>query len=141
MRVNKNDLDRMRYLERELKETNTHLAKVIASIIHNIQVNNTVYVVTEEGSWDYEDTLLTEIYASYEEALKRYNNLKKTAQDDMKEWDDESGMTVENEQIDQDAESAEFQIYQDGDYTRFHDTITITRKEVLENADTVQMYI
>ena len=141
MRVNKNDLDRMRYLERELKETNTHLAKVIASIIHNIQVNNTVYVVTEEGSWDYEDTLLTEIYASYEEALKRYNNLKRTAQTDMKEWDDESGMTVENEQIDQDAESAEFQIYQDGDYTRFHDTIIITRKEVLENADTVQMYI
>ena len=134
MRVNKNDLDRMRYLERELKETNTHLAKVIASIIHNIQVNNTVYVVTEEGSWDYEDTLLTEIYASYEEALKRYNNLKKTAQADMKEWDDDSGMTVENEQIDQDAESAEFRIYQDGDYTRFHDTITITRKEVLENA-------
>lgn len=134
MRVNKNDLDRMRYLERELKETNTHLAKVIASIIHNIQVNNTVYVVTEEGSWDYEDTLLTEIYASYEEALKRYNSLKRTAQADMKEWDDDSGMTVENEQIDQDAESAEFQIYQDGDYTRFHDTIIITRKEVLENA-------
>lgn len=134
MRVNKNDLDRMRYLERELKETNTHLAKVIASIIHNIQVNNAVYVVTEEGSWDYEDTLLTEIYASYEEALKRYNNLKKTAQADMKEWDDDSDMTVENEQIDQDAESAEFQIYQDGDYTRFHDTIIITRKEVLENA-------
>ena len=115
MRVNKNDLDRMRYLERELKETNTHLAKVIASIIHNIQVNNTVYVVTEEGSWDYEDTLLTEIYASYEEALKRYNSLKRTAQADMREWDDDSGMTVENEQIDQDAESAKFQIYQDGD--------------------------
>lgn len=134
MRVNKNDLDRMRYLERELKETNTHLAKVIASIIHNIQVNNTVYVVTEEGSWDYEDTLLTEVYASYEEALKRYNNLKETAQADMREWDDDSGMTVEDEQIDQDAESAEFQIYQDGDYSRFHDTITITRKEVLENA-------
>lgn len=134
MRVNKNDLDRMRYVERELKETNTHLAKVIASIIHNIQVNNTVYVVTEEGSWDYEDTLLTEVYASYEEALKRYNSLKKTAQDDMREWDDDSGMTVEDEQIDQDAESAEFQIYQDGDYSRFHDTITITRKEVLENA-------
>ena len=134
MRVNKNDLDRMRYLERELKETNTHLAKVIASIIHNIQVNNTVYVVTEEGSWDYEDTLLTEVYASYAEALKRYNSLKKTAQDDMREWDDDSDMTVEDEQIDQDAESAEFQIYQDGDYSRFHDTITITRKEVLENA-------
>ena len=134
MRVNKNDLDRMRYLERELKEINTHLAKVIASIIHNIQVNNTVYIITEEGSWDYEDTLHTEVYASYEEALKSYNNLKKTAQADMKEWDDESGMTVENEQIDQDTESAEFQIYQDGDYARFHDNITITRKEVLENA-------
>ena len=133
MRVNKNDLDRMKYLERELKETNTHLAKVIASIIHNVQVNNTVYVITEEGSWDYENTLLTEIYASYEEALKRYNNLKKTAQLDIREWMDESDV-VEDEQIDRDTESAEFQTYEDGDFTRFHDTITITKKEVLENA-------
>ena len=133
MRVNKNDLNRMKYLERELKETNTHLAKVIASIIHNVQVNNTVYVITEEGSWDYENTLLTEIYASYEEALKRYNNLKKTAQLDIREWMDESDV-VEDEQIDRDTESAEFQTYEDGDFTRFHDTITITKKEVLENA-------
>ena len=59
---------------------------------------------------------------------------KYTQQADRKEWDDESGMTVENEQIDQDAESAKFQIYQDGDYSRFHDTIIITKKEVLENA-------
>ena len=133
MRVNKNDLDRMKYLERELKETNTHLAKVIASIIHNVQVNNSVYVITEEGSWDYENTLLTEIYASYEEALKRYNNLKKTAQLDIRGWMDESDV-VEDEQIDRDTESAEFQTYEDGDFTRFHDTITITKKEVLENA-------
>ena len=133
MRVNKNDLDRMRYLERELKETNTHLAKVIASIIHNVQVNNTVYIITEEGSWDYEDTLHTEVYSSFEEALKSYNNLKSTAQADMREWLSEPDI-VEDEQIDRDTEQAEFQIYQEGDYTRFHDTITITRKEVLENA-------
>ena len=133
MRVNKNDLDRMRYLERELKEINTHLAKVIASIIHNVQVNNTVYIITEEGSWDYEDTLHTEVYSSFEEALKSYNNLKSTAQADMREWLSEPDI-AEDEQIDRDTEQAEFQIYQEGDYTRFHDTITITRKEVLENA-------
>lgn len=133
MRVNKNDLDRMRYLERELKEINTHLAKVIASIIHNVQVNNSVYVITEAGSWDYEHTSHTEVYASYEEALKSYNNLKKVSQLDMREWLNESDI-VEDEQIDQDTESAEFQIYKEEDFTRFHDTITITRKEVLENA-------
>lgn len=133
MRVNKNDLDRMRYLERELKETNTHLAKVIASIIHNVQVNNTVYIITEEGSWDYENTLHTEVYSSFEEALKSFNNLKSTAQMDMREWLSEPDI-VEDEQIDRDTEQAEFQIYQEGDYTRYHDTITITRKEVLENA-------
>lgn len=132
MRVNKNDLDRMRYLERELKETNTHLAKVIASIIHNVQVNNTVYIITEEGSWDYENTLHTEVYSSFEEALKSYSNLKSAAQIDMKEWLSEPDI-VEDEQIDRDTEQAEFQIYQEGDYTRYHDTITITRKEVLEN--------
>lgn len=133
MRVNKNDLDRMRYLERELKETNTHLAKVIASIIHNVQVNNTVYIITEEGSWDYENTLHTEVYSSFEEALKSYNNLKSAAQLDIREWLSEPDI-VEDEQIDRDTEQAEFQIYQEGDYTRYHDTITITRKEVLENA-------
>lgn len=130
MRVNKNDLDRMRYLERELKEINTHLAKVIASIIHNVQVNNSVYVITEAGSWDYEHTLHTEVYAGYEEALKSYNNLKKVAQLDMREWLNESDI-VEDEQIDQDTESAEFQIYKEEDFTRYHDTITITRKEVI----------
>ena len=133
MRVNKNDLDRMRYLERELKETNTHLAKVIASIIHNVQVNNTVYIITEEGSWDYENILHTEVYSSFEEALKSYNNLKSTAQADMREWLSEPDI-AEDEQIDRDTEQAEFQIYQEGDYTRYHDTITIARKEVLENA-------
>lgn len=133
MRVNKNDLDRMRYLERELKETNTHLAKVIASVIHNVQVNNAVYVITEECSCNYEGTLHTEVYSSFEEALKSYSNLKSAAQLDMREWLSEPDV-LESEQIDPDTEQAEFIIYKDGDYARYHDIITITRKEVLENA-------
>lgn len=133
MRVNKNDLDRMRYLERELKETNTHLAKVIASIIHNVQVNNTVYVITEEGNWNYESILHTEVYSSFKEAFKSYNNLKCAAKLDMEERFSKSDLT-EYEQIERDTEQAEFQIYLEGDYIRYHDTITITKEEVLENA-------
>lgn len=129
MRVSKTDLDRLRYVEREVEST--HLKTVLTSVIHNIQVNNAVYVIQEEGSWDYEFTGHTEVYSTFKEALKSYHNLVKVAKQDMEEWIDSP---AESEQIDEEAESAEFQIYADGDFTRLHDTITIKRQEVLENA-------
>lgn len=87
-----------------------------------------VYVLLEEGSWDYEFTNHTEVYAKYEDALKSFKNLVKSAKLDMKEWTEDA---VEIQHIDKDTEQASFEIYEDGDFTRLHDTITILRKEVM----------
>ena len=125
MQVNRNDLDRLKYLEREIK--NKHFQKVITSIIHNLQVNNIVYVLSEEGTWDYECSGHTEVYSTFKDALEKYKQLVKSAREDMVNWTTEA---QEDEQIDEDAESASFEIYEDGDFSRLHDTITIEKKEV-----------
>ena len=49
-----------------------------------------VYVLSEEGSWDYEFTNHTEVYANFEDALKSFKNLVRSAKLDMEEWTDEA---------------------------------------------------
>lgn len=132
MRVNKNDLDRLRYLARELNEREeNHLWKVLNSVINNIELNKYVYVLHEEGSWDYELTSGTDVFTTYKDALEAAKKLKHQALIDMKEWDENAKIDEQESEPD---ESYNFEIYQDGDFTRLHDTITIKRKEVLENA-------
>lgn len=87
-----------------------------------------VYVIGEEGSWDYELTHHVEAYASFEDAVNSYRNLVKNARLDMKEQIKND--IAECEQIDEEAETASFEIYKDGYYTQFHDTIEITNIQI-----------
>lgn len=87
-----------------------------------------VYVIGEEGSWDYELTHHVEAYASFEDAVNSYRNLVKNARLDMKEQ--VKNDIVESEQIDEEAETASFEIYKDGYYTQFHDTIEISNIQI-----------
>lgn len=87
----------------------------------------TVYVLIEEGSWDYEPTMSVEVYSTFEKALKEFNNRVALAKQDMDEWTEDS--TCE-QNIDEASESASFEIYEDGNFTRLHDTIVIEKKEV-----------
>jgi len=89
-----------------------------------------VYVLMEEGSWDYEFTNHTEVYSTFEKALNSYKNLVRSARLDMKEWIPDDQIS-ESEQIDEEAGTASFEIYEDGDFTKLHDTISIIRKEVM----------
>lgn len=125
MIVNSNDLDRLKYLEREIK--NTHFKKVITSIINNIQVNNKIYVISEDGAWDYESSHYTTIHTTFKDALEEYKLLVNQSRHNMNEWTDAS---EEDEQIDEDSEGAKFEIWEDGDYTRLHDVIRIEKREV-----------
>lgn len=86
-----------------------------------------VYVLLEEGSWDYEFTNNMAVYANFKDALKEFNKLVKQAKSDMKEWTDD----ISSEQDVTPGIAAYFSIYEDGDYTRLHNTITISKKEVL----------
>ena len=129
MRIAKKDIERLTYVEKALAAKENHLAKVVHNVLHELNPEF-VYVIQEEGSWDYEATNHTEVYASFGDALNSYKNLTRVARSDMHEWISDDQIS-ESEQIDEEAGTASFEIYEDGDFTRLHDTITITKKEVI----------
>ena len=129
MRIAKKDIERLEYVERALSKRDDHLAKVVHNVLQELNPEF-VYVVAEEGSWDYEFTNHTEVYASFGDALNSFKNLSRVARQDILEWIDEESI-AQSEQIDEEAQAASFEIYEDGDFTRLHDTITITKKEVI----------
>lgn len=130
MRIAKKDVERLEYVEKALSTRDDHLAKVVHNVLHELNPEF-VYVIQEEGSWDYEFTHHTEVYATFGDALHAYKGLVKTAKLDMKEWLSDPEDIAESEQIDEAAGTASFEIYEDGDYSRLHDSISITRKEVI----------
>lgn len=89
-----------------------------------------VYVVIENGSWDYETTNSISVFDSFEKAFKEYQDLIETTKQDMKEWANEEDLDIE-ENIDEDNESASFSMYECGDYTRLHNDIVIEKQEIL----------
>ena len=129
MRIAKKDIERLTYVENALSKRDDHLAKVVHNVLQELNPEF-VYVVAEEGSWDYEFTNHTEVYASFGDALNSFKNLSRVARQDILEWIDEESI-AQSEQIDEEAQAASFEIYEDGDFTRLHDTITITKKEVI----------
>ena len=129
MRIAKKDIERLTYVENALTTKENHLARVVHNVLHELNPEF-VYVIQEEGSWDYESTNHTEVYASFGDALNSYKNLVRVARSDMHEWISDDQIS-ESEQIDEEAGTASFEIYEDGDFTRLHDTITITKKEVI----------
>ena len=129
MRIAKKDIERLTYVEKALAIKENHLAKVVHNVLHELNPEF-VYVIQEEGSWNYEFTHHTEVYVSFGDALNSYKNLTRVARSDMHEWISDDQIS-ESEQIDEEAGTASFEIYEDGDFTRLHDTITITKKEVI----------
>lgn len=129
MRIAKKDVERLTYVEKALETKENHLAKVVHNVLHQLNPEF-VYVIQEEGSWDYEATHHTEVYASFGDALNSYKNLVRVARSDIREWISDDQIS-ESEQIDEEAGTASFETYEDGDFTRLHDTISITKKEVI----------
>ena len=129
MRIAKKDIERLTYVENALSKRDDHLAKVVHNVLHELNPEF-VYVIQEEGSWNHEFTHHTEVYASFGDALNSFKNLARVAKSDIREWISEDRIS-ESEQIDEEAGTASFEIYEDGDFTRLHDTITITKKEVI----------
>lgn len=129
MRIAKKDIERLEYVEKALEKRDDHLAKVVHNVLHELNPEF-VFVVAEEGSWDYEFTNHTEVYASFGDAVNSFKNLARVARQDMLEWISEDSIT-QSEQIDEEKQTASFEIYEDGDFTKLHDTITITKKEVI----------
>ena len=129
MRIAKKDVERLTYVEKALATKENHLAKVVHNVLHELNPEF-VYVIQEEGGWNYEFTHHTEVYASFGDALNSYKNLVRVAKSDIREWISDDQIS-ESEQIHEEAGAAVFETYEDGDFTRLRDTITITKKEVI----------
>ena len=129
MRIAKKDIERLTYVENALSKRDDHLAKVVHNVLHELNPEF-IFIVQEEGCWDGELVHHTEAYASFGDALNSFKNLARVARSDMHEWISDDRIS-ESEQIDEEAGTASFEIYEDGDFTRLHDTIAITKKEVI----------
>lgn len=131
MRITQKQIKRLDYLESELKLLNSpHLVKVVHNIKDEISSQpEYVYIITEEGSWDYEYASNCECFNDFKTAVNRFNELKDQAIRDMNDWLDEEDIN-QDESIDEDGEQASFEIYESGDYSRLHDVITVHKKEV-----------
>ena len=129
MRIAKKDIERLTYVENALSKRDDHLAKVVHNVLHELNPEF-VYVIQEEGNWGYGSTNHTEVYASFGDALNSFKNLASVAKSDIREWISDDQIS-ESEQINEEAGAAVFETYEDGNFTRLHDTITITKKEVI----------
>lgn len=90
-----------------------------------------VYVLVENGIWDYEQEFNsnnTMVYDNFEKAFEEYTTRKNQALEDMKNFVSEDEIAVE-ENVEK--EYAEISIYENGDYTKTHCDIYVIKKEVL----------
>lgn len=130
MRIAKKDIERLTYVENALSKRDDHLAKVVHNVLHELNPEF-IFIIQEEGCWNGELIHHTEAYASFGDALNSFKNLVRVAGLDMREWVRDPSKLEESEQIDEEAGTASFETYESGNFTRLHDTITITKKEVI----------
>lgn len=130
MRIAKKDIERLTYVENALSKRDDHLAKVVHNVLHELNPEF-IFIIQEEGCWNGELIHHTEAYASFGDALNSFKNLARVARSDIREWVRDPSKLEESEQIDEEAETASFETYESGNFTRLHDTITITKKEVI----------
>jgi len=130
MRIAKKDIERLTYVEKALDTKENHLAKVIHNVLNELNPEF-VYVVDEEGCWDGEQIHHTEVYASFGDALNSFKNLARSAGLDMREWVRNPSKLEESEQIDEETQTANYKVCNIDNEIYFHDTISITKKEVI----------
>lgn len=130
MRIAKKDIERLTYVENALSKRDDHLAKVVHNVLHELNPEF-IFIIQEEGCWNGELIHHTEAYASFGDALNSFKNLARVARLDIKEYISDDQI-FESEQINEEAGTASFKIYgKREDYTKLHDTILITKKEVI----------
>lgn len=88
-----------------------------------------VFVLIENGMWDYEQTNNCTVFDSFEKAREQYIEQIKLAKEDMLNFADEKDIDFEENK--DDAENLEFSIYEVGDYTKNHCDISVKKLEIL----------
>ena len=81
-----------------------------------------VYLLIDEGCYDYEGGTDVRVYADYENAKQDFDDSRAQL---IAEWIDDGSWVIECDKEDF------FSVCEDGDYTRSHATLSIVEKEVL----------
>ena len=107
-----------------MRRVNPHTLK-----IEEVNTKSYVYVLSETGCWDYEQTSSIEVFKDFDRALDRLEQKITDTKKDMKEWLSQDD--IEDEKIiDRENDFASYEIYERGDFSRLHDCIVLERKEV-----------
>lgn len=130
MRIAKKDIERLTYVENALSKRDDHLAKVVHNVLHELNPEF-IFIIQEEGCWNGVLIHHTEAYASFGDALNSFKNLARVAGLDMREWVRDPSKLEESEQIDEETQTASYKVCNIDNGIYFHDTITITKKEVI----------
>ena len=130
MRIAKKDVERLTYVEKALAKRDDHLTKVVHNVLHELNPEF-IFIIQEEGCWDGELSHHTEAYTSFGDALNSFKNLARSARLDMRGLVRDHRKLEESEQIDEETQTASYKICNIDNEIYFHDTISITKKEVI----------
>lgn len=93
-------------------------------------MNDSVYVVTNNWVWNYEESdLIVELFKNKDEALKCYNKLIKEENEAFNEQFNERDIEIEKVKYNDDTFT--YTINQKGDYTKYHSVIKVYKQEVI----------
>lgn len=132
MRITEKNYQRLEYVEKELKLlNNTHLATVVHNTLEAIDESpEYVYILTEEGVWDYESVSSVEVFNDFHTAIRAFEQKVKDAKTDMNDWLNPDEQDICEQEIDKESESANFEINEDGNFSKLHCCINLVKKEV-----------
>lgn len=81
-----------------------------------------VYLIIDEGCYDYEGSTDVRVYADYEKAKQDFDDSREEL---IAEWIDGGSWVVDCDKKDF------FSVCEEGDYTRSHANLTIVEKDIL----------
>lgn len=98
--------------------------------VEEVDTTPYVYVLSDSGSWDYEQTSTIEVFKNFDKALAKFKAKVKDAKHDLREWCDEEDLE-EDYEVNRTEERACYSGYESDDYDKMHCEIYIEKKEVI----------
>lgn len=89
-----------------------------------------LYIVTDDGCWDYERTHKLFVFKTFDKALECFEERAKMGRSDMLEWLDDPDDLEESKSVNRETETAYYDIWEDGDSERLNNIIRIEKVEV-----------
>ena len=90
-----------------------------------------VFILRDEGSWDYEHTSSADVFATFDLALEEFKKRIVKSKQDMETWCSKEDIK-EDQLIDRENNYASYDTYEQDEYDRLHNTLIVERKEIIK---------